>query len=186
MKYNLSFLISELSMHISQLKFVSLKSIGKNSIVIEKRRCQCLKIHINEDPTLDQTEITIDCNRISPEIEKLISMLRIMDLKLTGRKDDQTYILDAAKVYYIDTVDKKTFFYTKTDVYETDLKLYELEEQLASLDFVRINKSCIINFAQIHSIKADLDGKLMVTLCNHEKVIVSRQYAPIFKKKLDM
>jgi DNA-binding LytR/AlgR family response regulator len=117
-------------------------------------------------------------------VEKLISMLRVLDLKLTGRRDNQTYILDASKVLYIDTVDKKTFFYTKKEVYETDLKLYELEEQLAALDFIRANKSCIINFNQIVSIKADIDGKLLLTMSNLEKLFVSRQYAPFIKQKL--
>ena len=143
-----------------------------------------MKIHIHEDPKLIETEITIGCNRISTEVEKLISMLRVMDLKLTGRKDNQTYILDAAKVLYIDTVDKKTFFYTKKEVYETDLKLYELEEQLAALDFIRANKSSILNFNQIISIKADIDGKLLITMSNMEQLFVSRQYAPMIKKKL--
>jgi DNA-binding LytR/AlgR family response regulator len=132
----------------------------------------------------NETEITINCNKISTDVEKLISMLRVMDLKLTGRKDTQTYILDAAKVLYIDTVDKKTFFYTRNDVFETDLKLYELEEQLAALDFIRANKSCIINFSQIISIKADIDGKLLITMSNNEKLFVSRQYAQDVKKKL--
>jgi DNA-binding LytR/AlgR family response regulator len=143
-----------------------------------------VKIHINEDPGYKETEITINCSRISSDVEKVITMLRVLDLKLTGKKDDQTYILDASKVLYIDTVDKKTFFYTKMDIYETELKLYELEEQLAALDFIRANKSCVINFNQIISIKPDIDGKLMITMSNNEKLFVSRQYAPNIKKKL--
>lgn len=143
-----------------------------------------MKIHINEDPGYKDTEITINCRRISPDVERVITMLRVLDLKLTGKKDEQTYILDAAKVLYIDTVDKKTFFYTKQEVYESELKLYELEEELAALDFIRANKSCVINFNQIVSIKPDIDGKLLITLSNQEKLFVSRQYAPIIKKKL--
>lgn len=143
-----------------------------------------MRIHINEDSSLKETEITINCPRISAEVEKVISMLRVLDLKLTGRKDNQTFILDAAKVLYIDTVDKKTFFYTKNDVYETDLKLYELEEQLSALDFIRVSKSCILNFNHIISIRADIGGRLQVTLSNQEKLFVSRQYAPVIKKKL--
>ena len=143
-----------------------------------------MKIHINQQSDIAETEITINCRQINPEIEKIISLLRVMDLKLTGMKDNQTYILDAAKILYIDTVDKKTFFYTKTEIYETTLKLYELEEQLSINDFLRANKSCIINFNQIKSIKADLDGKLLVTMNNGEKLFISRQYAASFKEKL--
>lgn len=143
-----------------------------------------MKIHINEDPGCREIEVTISCKRLSPDVERLISMLRVLDLKLTGKKDGQTYILDAARVLYIDTVDKRTFFYTKNDVYETDLKLYELEEQLAAMDFLRANKSCIINLQQIISIKPDIDGKLLVTMSNNEKLYVSRQYSPIIKSRL--
>lgn len=143
-----------------------------------------MKIHINQKDDIAETEITINCRQISPEIEKIISLLRVMDLKLTGIKDNQTFILDVMKILYIDTVDKRTFFYTKTDVYETPLKLYELEERLRINDFLRANKSCIINFNQIKSIKADLDGKLLVTMNNSEKLFVSRQYASDFKEKL--
>ena len=143
-----------------------------------------MKIHINQQVDNAETEITISCRQINPEIEKIISLLRVMDLKLTGVRERQTYILDAAKILYIDTVDKKTFFYTKMEVYETTLKLYELEERLNVNDFLRANKSCIINFNQIKSIKADLDGKLLVTMNNDEKLFISRQYATNFKEKL--
>jgi len=143
-----------------------------------------LKIHINQKDDIVETEITINCGQISPEIEKIISLLRVMDLKLTGIRDNQTFILDVMKILYIDTVDKRTFFYTKTEVYETPLKLYELEDRLRVNDFLRANKSCIINFNQIKSIKADLDGKLLVTMNNSEKLFVSRQYASDFKEKL--
>ncbi len=64
------------------------------------------------------------------------------------------------------------------------MKLYELEEQLAALDFIRANKSCVINFNQIISIKPDIDGKLLLTMSNSENLFVSRQYAPNIKKKL--
>lgn len=143
-----------------------------------------LKIYINEDLKYRETEITINCSRLSPDIERLISMLRVLDLKITGKKDGQTYILDAARVLYIDTVDRKTFFYTQNDVYETNLKLYELEEQLEAMDFLRANKSCIINLRHIVSIKPDIDGKLLVTMSNNEKLYVSRQYSPSIKTRL--
>lgn len=108
-----------------------------------------MKIQINEDANLQDTEIIINCKQTNNEILKLIAMLRVMDCKLTGTKNQETYILDATQILYIDTVDKKTFFYTKTEVYETPLKLYELEEQLSSHGFFRASKSVIINFNQI-------------------------------------
>lgn len=144
-----------------------------------------MKITINEDSSLQDMEVTINCPGINAQIEKIISLLRVMDLKLTGIRNGQTYILDTAKVLYIDTADKHTFFYTTNDVYETDFRLYELEEKLYAYGFIRANKSCILNYNHIKAIKADLDGKLLITMNNGEKLFVSRQYAPLLKKKLE-
>jgi two-component system response regulator LytT len=143
-----------------------------------------VRIQINENNNVEDTEIIINCKRMNQDISKIIAMLRVLDLKLTGMKDGQTYILDASKILYIDTVDKKTFFYTEKDVFETPLKLYELEEQLEEHDFFRAGKSCIINFNQIRALKADLDGRILVTMNNNEKLYISRQYAGVIKSKL--
>ncbi len=143
-----------------------------------------MKIHIHEDTQIKETEIIINCNCKNEEVDRIIALLCMLDKKLTGIKENQTYILDATTILYIDTVDKKTFFYTDSDIYETPFKLYELEEQLKASDFFRASKSCIINFNQIKSLKADIDGRILVTMNNNEKLFVSRQYAITIKQKL--
>jgi len=143
-----------------------------------------LKININVNTSYTETEIIINCAAMSDELEKVIASLRALDFKLTGVSKGQTYILDAAQILYIDTVDKKTFLYTKSDVYETALRLYELEQQLSSSDFFRASKSSIINFSKIKSLKSDLDGRIIVVMENDEKLIVSRQYTAFIKNKL--
>lgn len=144
-----------------------------------------MKIIINEDSARKDTEVIINCPMLDPQLEQLISLLRVMDFKLTGRREGETFILDAAKVLYIDTADKHTFFYTQAQVYESDLRLYELEEKLYPYGYIRANKSCILNFNHIKAIKADLDGRLLVTMNNLEKLFVSRQYAPLLKRRLE-
>ena len=143
-----------------------------------------MKIKINIDSSYAETEITINCAAMSSELEKLIATLRTMDCKLTGTKNGQTYILDAAQILYIDTVDKKTFLYAESDVYETTLRLYELEDLLSASDFFRAGKSSIINFNRIKSLKSDIDGRIIVVMENDEKLLVSKQYAAFIKTKL--
>lgn len=144
-----------------------------------------MKININIDSCYKETEITINSSQLNEELEKVIASLRVLDQKLTGTLNNQTYILDAAKVLYIDTTDKKTFLYTRASVYESSLRLYELEEMLNASDFFRAGKSSIINFNKIKSLKSDIDGKFIVTMENNEKLIVSRQYASYIKEKLN-
>jgi len=143
-----------------------------------------LKINISIDPGVSETEILIMAPAIGDELEKVIASLRALDFKLTGTSRGQTHILDASEVLYIDTVDKKTFLYTENEVYETALKLYELEQQLSTNDFFRAGKSSVINFNKIRSLKADMDGRIIVVMENKEKLVVSKQYASFIKNKL--
>ncbi len=143
-----------------------------------------MKIFINSESDKNEIEISISCNGLSPEIEKIIAMLRMLDMQLTGRRDGETYLIDAARVLYIDTIDRKTFLYTKDEVYETSLHLYELEQQLSKGGFFRINKSCIVNWRHIASLKSELDRRIRATMDNGEQLMISRQYAEGLKERL--
>lgn len=145
-----------------------------------------MKITINENSNLSDTEIIINCKNTDESILKIIASLRVYQQKLTGTKDNKTYIIDASDVLYCDTVDKKTFIYTNDNIFETSLKLYELEEKLSAIDFFRASKSCVINLAKIKSLEPDFGGRLQVTLENSEKLNISRQYVKYIKQKLSL
>ena len=121
-----------------------------------------MKITVHTDTDEKETHIHVTCPEMTPEIERILSMLHMLNKQLAGYKAGEMYLIEAVDVLYIDTADKKTFLYTKSEVYETDLKLYELEEQL----------------------KSELNRRLLVTMTNGEKLIVSRQYAEYMKEKL--
>ena len=74
--------------------------------------------------------------------------------------------------------------YTEEDVYESKLKLYEMEEKLCQSGFIRISKSSLVRLRYIKSIKNDVERKLRLTMKNGEQIIVSRQYAEEIKKRL--
>ena len=95
-------------------------------------------------------------------------------------------ILEEDRVLYIDTVDRGTFLYTADGVYESRLRLYELEEQLAPREFLRVSKSAIVNFDQVKSLRPDFGGRLLLTMSNGEVVVANRQYVPAIKKKLGL
>ncbi len=145
-----------------------------------------MKITIQEDPSLPETEVLIRCRQADRRIQKLLASLQIWDKKVAGARAGQTYLLEPEKILYLDTVDKKTFLYTAQEVYETPLRLYELEERLAPAGFFRASKSAIVNFNAIRSLRPDLGGRLRLTLRNGEAVYVSRQYAAGLKKRLGL
>lgn len=145
-----------------------------------------MKIVIHENPAMAETEIVINCPAADETILRMIAGLQAYDQKLTGLKDGRTFLLEAADVLYFDTADKRTFLYTRNDVYETSLRLYEAEERLAGFNFFRVSKSMVVNLKKIKSLKPDFGGRLEITLENNERCNVSRQYASVIKKQLGL
>lgn len=165
---------------IRQLSYETLCVVCKFDIVSMEGGVS-LKITIQTSEITTDTEITIICNSITPEIEKMVSTLKVLDKQLVATKGNETFFLRLSELLYMETVDKKTFVYTVHQVYETEMKLYELEEQFG---FFRAGKSCIINLKYVRSLKAEFDRRIRVTMDNGEQIIVSRQYAEELKKRL--
>lgn len=143
-----------------------------------------MKISINLNETYDETELIINSKSLTPEIEEIIAMLRMLDSQITVSRDNDAYILDVAKIIYVESVDRKTFVYTERDCFESKLKLYEIEELLCQRGFFRISKSCLVHLKYIRSLRAELNRRLRLTLENGEQIIVSRQYADELKQRL--
>ena len=149
-----------------------------------------MKIIMEVAPELGETELVLRCPQADGEAARLLAKLHELEAegagRLTGRLDGQTYLLDPVKVLYADTADKRTFLYTAGGVYETELRLWELEERLRGRDFFRASKSALVNFNAIKSLRPDLGGRIRLTMENGEAVYVSRQYSPGLKQRLGL
>ena len=116
----------------------------------------------------------------------MVAMMRMIDMQIAVRKDNETVLLDTDKILYVEAVDRKTFVYTNADTYESELKLYELEQQLIERDFLRISKQSIVNLRKIKSLKTDVNRKIRITLQNGEQIVVSRMYSDELRRKLGL
>ncbi|MCI8508516.1 MAG: LytTR family transcriptional regulator [Lachnospiraceae bacterium] len=108
----------------------------------------------------------------------------MMNHQMTAKKDGETHLLDVARIIYIESVDRRCFIYTSDEVYESEFRLYELEQRLGEYGFFRVSKSFLIHLQNIQSLKADINRKIRVTMSNGEQIIASRQYADELKKRL--
>ena len=95
---------------------------------------------------------------------------------------------NAGKIYYdnkdIESVDKRTFIYTKGMVFRSEKRLYQLENELKEYDFVKMSRTCLVNINELVHIKALANSRLEAELSNGEKIIVSRTYIPEIKRKI--
>lgn len=145
-----------------------------------------MNVTITENPALDDIEVSVACPRIDERVQRIVASLGAFDRVLIGERDGATFRVGVEDVCYAETVDGKTFLYTADAVYQTPLKLYELEERLAGTEFLRASKQMLVNFDHVASIRPALNARLQLMLDNGEAAIVSRQYAPAIKRKLEL
>lgn len=140
-----------------------------------------MKLTVNQSPEVSETEVTITCSIISPELQKIIDSLRAMDFTLSGRKEESWYRIPVEKIFYIDSVDGRTFIYCSGSCFESKAKLFELEEQLRNMSFLRISKNTIVNLRALKHARPLELAKMELMLKNGEKLIVTRHYVGDFK-----
>ena len=144
-----------------------------------------MKVEWIEDPDCREARVTVRSAKGDPEALRALALLGAGEQKITGVREGETFVLERRDVLYADTADRRSFLYTARGVYETPLRLYELEERLGS-GFFRASKSALVNFDHIRSLCPDLGGRLRLKLSNGELLVVSRQYAGAIKEKLGL
>lgn len=143
-----------------------------------------MKIEIDIDKKYTDVGVIVTAPELTPDIERIVSLMRMMDMQIAVKRDDETILLDTNMILYIEAVERATFVYTENDVFESDFKLYEFEQQLPEKDFIRVSKQSILNLRKVKRLKADVNRKIRVTLLNGEQIIVSRMYADELRKRL--
>ena len=143
-----------------------------------------MKITIVEDPNISEIEISILCAKMTNEVRDIISNFAVVGSTFAGKKEEETFFIPIQDIFYFESVDGSIFFYTENETYEATAKLYKIEESLKNLKFARISKTVIANLDKMLSIKKAENSRLVATLVNKEKLVVSRQYVSEIKKKL--
>lgn len=113
-----------------------------------------MRIQIIEEPTIDEIEIQIKCKEKNEYVKQLAANIFEEQVILKGRIENEFTQIYSRDIYYFESVDNRTYIYCEDNVYESDMKLYELEEKLAETKFTRINKACIINIAKLKKVKS--------------------------------
>jgi DNA-binding LytR/AlgR family response regulator len=145
-----------------------------------------MKITIETLPDGAEEEIIIRSNHLDKELMKLIYSVKSGRNRLTAFSDGEILKLSPAEIYYFESVDNRVCACCEKNVYEVKQKLYELEQIYDHTDFLRISKAMIVNVSKISKIVPMFNGRLEAVLTNGERVVISRQYVPDLKKKLEI
>ena len=142
-------------------------------------------IKLENEKERTELEVLIRYNEKLHRVKKIEEMLRSVDCKIPCNKEKKEIWVAGADIYYIESVDKHSFVYCEDEVYETELRLYQLEEELLAAGFVRISKSCLVNIRVLQSIKPLLNSRLEATLINGEKRTVTRKSIHVIGSALE-
>ena len=129
-------------------------------------------------------QVLIRCHAVTEEVREIADFVKSRQGSLTGVKDSRQYEIAVSDIYYFESVDGKTFLYTKDQVYETSYRIYELESMLRPKNFLRVSKSMLLNLMTIRSIQSALNGRFAAVLLSGEEVIISRSYVKGLKAAL--
>lgn len=145
-----------------------------------------MKIIIEDIGPDEEEEIILRCREVDEAVLLLINGLKLKKEKLAARQGEKILQVDPEDIYYFEAVDNKVFLYLETSVYETRLKLYELERRFEGTDFFRVSKSVILNLAKVKNFYPDFNGRFEALMKNGERIAISRQYVPLLKAKLGL
>ena len=142
-----------------------------------------MKVKVRQVSLYEDEEALISAVELTDDIKSAIDILENNCRVVPVISDSKTIMLKTDAIYYIESVDKRTYVYTKENCYEARYRLYELEDIL-SFYFLRVSKAMIINIRKIRAVKAELNGRMRADLLNGEQITISRAYVKELKGKL--
>lgn len=145
-----------------------------------------MKIIIEDIGPEEEEAVIIRCREVDESILQLVNGLKLKKEKLAVRQGEKILQIEPGDVYYFEAVDNRVFLYSEKNVYETRMKLYELERRFAGTDFFRVSKSVILNLARVKNFSPGFNGRFEALMQNGERVGISRQYVPLLKSKLGL
>lgn len=170
--------------HIAFVRKGKYNRICKTKARESSERSLKVKLTINENTELSEDEIIINCAYMDERMKNLVNYVRQYTFSLEGESEGKMYHVPLDTIYYIDTVDGKTFLYDREYAYCSRLTLTALEEKLFNTSFVRISKNCLMNVAYLKCVEPYVNHRMQAELKNGEKLLISRNYIESLKQKL--
>lgn len=143
-----------------------------------------MKITLREDAK-SKPEVIIIYPKMGGTIKKLIKKIESLEVAFPVKNGEEQLLLNIDDIYYIETLERKTFVYTKDGVYRIEKKYNVLCDELQNYDFAKISRSCLLNINVLKSIKTIHNSRLQGTLQNGEKINISRTYMKHIRRVFD-
>ncbi|MBO4863298.1 MAG: LytTR family transcriptional regulator DNA-binding domain-containing protein [Eubacterium sp.] len=144
-----------------------------------------MKLIKTKEEKIEENYLELHYDKIDEETNAVLDRLRDTLRYIEGIFEDKRVTIAVTDIFYIETVDRKTFAYTRDMCVEIKEALRDIIEEFANVGFVRISKSSVVNIYKIKKLQGDLNMRVMIYLKNDEKLVMNRSYRAEFYDRLN-
>jgi DNA-binding LytR/AlgR family response regulator len=141
-------------------------------------------LKLEQDLGRQDIEVLIKYGERNEEVERLVSLVHSAEKRVLCHTATGEKTVGASSIYYIESVNKKSFVYGEQYVYQTKFRLYQLLKELANAGFVQISKYCILNVNVLDAITPLANSRMEATLIDGRRLLVTRKYLGLIKQAL--
>lgn len=147
-----------------------------------------MKVKLAISPEIVEDLVTIEAQTMSEQITHLVSYIQNLDKQrssLTVKKGEQVYLVEHDEIVRLYLEDKVLQVETVETTYTSNLRLYQVKEDLPA-NFLQISQSEIINIKQLDHLKLTANGLVKLVMKNGSVTYSSRRYLKVIKERLGL
>ena len=144
-----------------------------------------MKFIKTREENIEENYLELHYDTIDEETKAVLDRLRETLRYIEGTTEKGKVTVALTDIFYIETVDRKTFAYTKDTCIEIREALRDIIEEFENIGFVRISKSAVVNIYKIQKLQGDINMRVIIYLKNGEQLIMNRSYRNDFYDKLN-
>ena len=144
-----------------------------------------VKLEIQEQ--YKEMEIHVCYHQKDEQVEQTMRQIsELLEERIQVSDGRDIHLLTLGEIIRCYTEGQKVLVQTPGGVFQSGLKLYELEEKLLPGDFVRISRSELVNIHCIRQLDMNLIGTIRVILSDGTETYTSRRCIPMLKEALGL
>ncbi|HEL1616035.1 TPA: LytTR family transcriptional regulator [Streptococcus suis] len=147
-----------------------------------------MKVKLVISPEIVEDLVTIEAQAISEQVTHLVSYIQNLDKQrssLTVKKGEQVYLVEHDEIVRLYLEDKVLQVETVETTYTSNLRLYQVKEDLPA-NFLQISQSEIIHIKQLDHLKLTANGLVKLVMKNGSVTYSSRRYLKVIKERLGL
>ncbi|HEL1551107.1 TPA: LytTR family transcriptional regulator [Streptococcus suis] len=147
-----------------------------------------MKVKLAISPDIVEDLVTIEAQAMSEQITNLMTYIQNLDKQrssLTVKKGEQVYLVEHDEIVRLYLEDKVLQVETVETTYTSNLRLYQVKEDLPA-NFLQISQSEIIHIKQLDHLKLTANGLVKLVMKNGSVTYSSRRYLKVIKERLGL